>query len=380
MTILLTFSSNTAQVLTSLAEVISDGKNASQTNRDEALHLFQEALEIFQRCLGIQEFHLTEQVTVAGENSTEADGENIDMVSANTSETSEDERWATVVEPVTKDVLVDTALAQLETLAAVCTLEGSQGRNDLAWVDEYYRNILRDKIALYVDGIERHHEAALISAKFLCALLDASFRNGELEVSTYERELAAAFNQDIDLSNDPHGLCDKADSEITFITSVQASLQENLHAQSEDLSQSNTISWKHLTMALDNLAAALKLPGVQNLPRIHLRRGDSELLRYRLSEAPASYDVAIKSAATLIKNAEVYYRGSARLARNEGAADEEREASAKEVVAASIASKSGKYLGHEKSQMAAVAEVIEDMRDEGLLSNESITFISHFFF
>jgi hypothetical protein len=370
--------SNTAQVLTSLAEVTSDGKTAIQTNRDEALHLFQEALEIFQRCLGIQEFQLTEQVTVAEENSTQDDGENIDMISSSTSETSENGRWATIVEPVTKDILVDTALAQLETLAAVCTLVGSKGRNHLAWIDEYYRNVLRDKIALYVDGTDRHQEAALISARFLCALLDASFRSGELEVSTYERELAAAYNQAIDLSNNPHCLCDRADSEITFSTSVQASLQENLHAQSEDLYQINTISWKHLTMALNDLAAASKLPEVQNLPRIHLRRGDCELLRYRLSEEPASYDVAVKSASTLIKNAEVYYRGSARLARNEGAADEEREASVKEVVAASIASKSGKVSELANSQMGAVTEVIGDMRDEGLLSNESIAFIDGF--
>jgi len=361
--------SNTAQVLTSLAEVTSDGKTALQTNRDEALHLFQEALEIFQRCLGIQEFQLTEQVTVAEENSTQDDGENIDMISSSTSETSENGRWATIV---------DTALAQLETLAAVCTLVGSKGRNHLAWVDEYYRNVLRDKIALYVDGTDRHQEAALINARFLCALLDASFRSGELEVSTYERELAAAYNQAIDLSNNPHCLCDRADSEITFSTSVQASLQENLHAQSEDLYQINTISWKHLTMALNDLAAASKLPEVQNLPRIHLRRGDCELLRYRLSEEPASYDVAVKSASTLIKNAEVYYRGSARLARNEGAVDEEREASVKEVVAASIASKSGKVSELANSQMGAVTEVIEDMRDEGLLSNESIAFIDGF--
>jgi hypothetical protein len=375
---LLMVTSNTAQVLTSLAEVTSDGKTAVQTNRDEALHLFQEALEIFQRCLGIQEFQLTEQVTVAEENSTQDDGENIDMISSSTSETSENGRWATIVEPVTKDILVDTALAQLETLAAVCTLVGSKRRNHLAWIDEYYRNVLRDKIALYVDSTDRHQEAALISAKFLCALLDASFRSGELEVSTYERELAAAYNQAIDLSNNPHCLCDRADSEITFITSVQASLQENLHVQSEDLYQINTISWKHLTMALNDLAAASKLPEVQNLPRIHLRRGDCELLRYRLSEEPASYDVAVKSAATLIKNAEVYYRGSARLARNEGAADEEREASVKEVVAASIASKSGKVSELANSQMGAVTEVIEDMRDEGLLSNESIAFIDGF--
>ncbi len=281
------------------------------------------------------------------------------------------------MEPVTQNVLVDTALAQLETLTAVCTLVGSQELNDVAWVDEYYRYILRDKIAFYIDGSVRYHEAALTSAKFLCALLDANFHSGGLDLSTYGRELAAAFNQGIDFSNDPHGLCDKADAEITFITSVQDSLLNHVHSNSEDLYTNNSLSWKHLTMALDCLAAALKLPEVRNLPRIHLRRGDCELLRYRLGQAPASYGIAMKSAATLIKNAEVYYRGSARLAKNEGAADEEREASVKEAVAAAIAGSSANLLKLANSQPAGVSEVIQDMREEGLLSNESITFISN---
>ena len=360
--------------MTSLAEAISEGKNATQKNRDEALRLFQEALELFQRCLGVQEFQLTQQATVTAENPVDFDSENADMAS-NKSEISEDERWTMILEPVTKGTLVDTALAQMETLTAVCALVSSPGLHDLAWIDEYYCNILRDRIALYVDGSERQQEAALTNAKFVSALLDASFRSGQLDIFTYERELAAAFSQDIDLSNDPHGLCDKADTEISFVTSVQVSLQENLRAQSQDLLQLNLLTWKHLTVALDNLAAAIKLPDVQNLPRIHLRRGDCELLRYRLGQAPANYDVAIKSAATLIKNAEIYYRGSAKLARNEGTVDEEREASVKELVAARIAGKAGKFTELTSDQRMALHGIIEDMRDEGLLSDESIALL-----
>ena len=369
--------SNTAQVLTSLAEVTSEGKGASQPNLGETLHLFQEALELFQHCLGVQEFQLTQQATVLEESSAEGDSESTNVVSGSKSETSEDpedERWATIVEPVTKDTLLDTALAQLETLTAICALGSSQKLINLAWVDEYYRNILRDRIARYVDGTERHQEAALTNAEFTCALLDASFRSGQLDVSTYERELSVAFNQGINISNDPQGLCDKADIEILFITSVQASIQDKLLAHAQDLSQLHALRWKHLTVALDNLAAAAKLPQVQNLPRIHLRRGDCELLRYRLAEA--SYDMAVKSAATVIKNAEVYYRGSARFARNEGAADEEREASVKEAIAARIAGNAEKFLVIGCNQRGAVLEVIEEMSDEGLLSHETVALIS----
>ena len=374
----LTFDSNTAQVLTSLAEATSEGRGATQTNQDEALQLFREGLELFERCLGLQEFQLTEQASVRAEKSAEADGENVDMSRGNETETSEGEQWTALVEPVTKDALVDTVLAQMETLTAICTLVSSEMFSDFAWVDEYYRSILRDKIAVYVDGTERHHEAALTTAKFMCTLLDAGFRGGQLDATTYERELVAAFNQDVDLSNDPHGLCDKADAEITFITSVQAALQENLRTDPDNLSQLYTLSWKHLSIALNNLATASTIPVVQNLPGVHLRRGDCELLRYRLAETPASFDVAIKSAATLIKNAEIYYRGSARLARNEGAVDEELEASVKEAIAASIAGNAGKLSELLSGQTEAVPEIIEDMRDEGLLSKESVALIRNF--
>ncbi len=369
--------SNTAQVLTSLAEATSEGKGATQTNLGETLHLFQEALELFQRCLGVQEFQLIQQATVLEESSAEGDIESTGVVGGSKSETSEDpedERWATIVEPVTKDTLLDTALAQLEMLTAVCALRSSQELDDLAWVNEYYHNILRDRIARYVDGTERHLEAALTNAKFTCALLDVSFRSGQLDVSTYERELSVAFNQGIDLSNDPHSLCDKADIEILFITSVQASVQHKLLAHAQDISQLHTLRWKHLTMALDHLAAAAKLPQVQNLPRIHLRRGDCELLRYRLAEA--SYDMAVKGAATVIKNAEVYYQGSARLARYEGAADEEREASVKEAIVVRIAGNAEPFLELVSSQRGAILEIVEEMRDEGLLSHETVALIS----
>ena len=330
--------------------------------------------------MGVQEFQLTQQAHVAAEIPIEVDGGNVDMANSNKTEILEDEKWATILEPLTKDTLLDTALAQLETLTAICALVNSQGLHILAWVGEYYRNILRGRITVHVDGTQRRHEAVLTNAKFICALLDASFRNEKLDVFTYERELATAFGKDIDLSNDPHGLCDEADIQISFVNSVQVYLQEDLHAQSQDLSRLNILSWKHLTRALDNLAAALKLPNVQNLPRIHLRRGDCELLRYRLGQAPTNYDVAVKSAPTLIKNAEVYYRGSAKLARNEGAVDEEREASVKEIFAAGIAGNAGNagnLMELTSNHGMAALEIFEDMRDEGMLSEESIALLGN---
>ena len=147
-------------------------------------------------------------------------------------------------EPVTKDALLDTTIAQIDTLTAVCSLGSSH--TGLAWVEEYYRTTLKDKVLFY--GSSRRHEAALAQAKFTCALSDAAFRGGRLDLPTYENELNAAFiNQDLDMSNDPQSLCDKADGELAFTASVQAAVQQ---AQFTELAQISSICWKHITKAV----------------------------------------------------------------------------------------------------------------------------------
>ena len=361
----LTHSSNTAQVLTSLAEAISEGRNPSASPQDEALRLLQESLELFQRCLNVQEFRLTqdqEHGTPEAQPPIVANNTSVDNVISSTSNASEEEVWASVEEPVTKDALLDTTIAQLETLTAICCL----GHSGLAWVEEYYRTTLKDKISFYVDGSSRRHEAALAQAKLTCALSDAAFRGGQLDLPRYENELNAAF--DLDMSNDPQSLCDKADAELAFNASVQAAVQQ---AQSTELAQISTICWKHITKALDSLTAASKLPGAQNLPRIHLRRGDCELLRLHLGDAPLNYGLAVKSAPILLKNAEVYFRGAANLAKKDvGTEEEQSEAEVKQLIAAGLAGDTDKLSLLVKTGRDLVESVVEEMRNDGLIGDE----------
>src|SRR5271156_5358027 len=51
--------SNTAQVLTSLVEAITEDRSGSASNED-GLRLLEEAIELFQRCLTLQEFDYAE--------------------------------------------------------------------------------------------------------------------------------------------------------------------------------------------------------------------------------------------------------------------------------------------------------------------------------
>ena len=367
--------SNTAQVLTSLAETISEGKRPSGSPRDEALRLFQESLELFQRCLNVQELRLTQDQ----ENSTQEvlpPPDTHNNLSGAEPDASEEEVWASVEEPVTQGALLDTTIAQLDTLTAICTLGSSH--TGLAWVEEYYRTTLKDRVASYVDGSTRYHEATLAQAKLTCALSDEAFRGGRLDLPTYEKELNAAFtSQNLDLSNDPPSLCDKADAELAFNASVQAAVHQ---AQITELSQLSSICWKHITKALDSLTAASKLPDAQNLPRIHLRRGDCELLRLYLGEAPLKYDLAIKSAPTLLKNAEIYFRGAANLAKRDVSAEEEQnEAEVKQSIVAGLIGDAEKFSLLVKSQRDLVESIAKEMRDEGLLGEDSLQRIESMF-
>lgn len=282
-----------------------------------------------------------------------------------------EETWVSVEEPVTKDSLLDTLITQLETLTTACGLPTSQGSTNLGWIEEYYR-VLKDKMALLAHDTERAREAALANAKFMAAFADASFRYGQLDMLEYEREQNAAFNKSLDLSNDPQGLCDRADAEHMFSASIFASVQVINQLAGPDLAQLNELRWKHITRALDDLTTASKIPNAEHLPRIHLRRGDCELLRYQLGREPDSHPIAAKSAATLIKNAEVYYRGAAALARNAGKEEEAQEGLIKEAVVASIAGSNSKLQEFSRTDEKAVTEIVEDMREEGLLLGNDI--------
>ena len=368
-------------MLTSLAETLSEGRASVETHRDEALRLFQEALELFQRCLNVQEFKYTQaQENSAQQAASLSDANPADeaTMSGNASNASEEEVWASVEEPITKDTLLDTAIAQLDTLTAICTLGSSHVHSGLAWVEEYYRTELNDRINSYLSATSHQHEAALARAKFVAAISEAAFRGGTLDLSTYERELNAAFtHQDLDLSNDPQALCDRADAYLSFNASVQNVLQQ---AQSTELTQIGSTCWKIITKALDSLTAASKLPEAENLPRMHLRRGDCELLRLHLGEAPLKYDLAIKSAPTLLKNAELYFRGAAALAkRNDDAEEEQKEAEVKETIALALADNSEKLTSLIKLRRDFVGVAVEEMRDEGLLGEQSVQKLGRLF-
>ncbi|KAL8941198.1 MAG: hypothetical protein Q9211_001912 [Gyalolechia sp. 1 TL-2023] len=339
--------------------------------------MFQEALGLFQRCLGLQEYQFG-QPEVDTRASTlgpmELDQGAGDATKSNApepaqfdGEPSDDDTWAIIVEPVTHCTLLDTLLAQVETLTSVCGLLSVQGTSDPSWVEQYYQDLLQDRIVAAAKETERQHETRLAQAKFNCALADAGFGTSRVDLPMYEREIVAAYEDLMVSGHDPQALCDRADAEVVFNASIERYLGRSVEILPEDTNRINAIRWKHLTKALDSLAGAGNLPGVKNLPRIQLRRGDCEMLRRRLGSAPSNYDIASKSEPTLLKNAEIYYRGAARLAKAGAATDEEKEALAKAAIAADLTANKGRLRERIAIDRLHSREVIEDMIEEGLL-------------
>ncbi|RAL60714.1 hypothetical protein DID88_009820 [Monilinia fructigena] len=174
------------------------------------------------------------------------------LLSDASSQPPQDDRWATIVEPVTLDTLLDTLIAQLQTLATLCGLVNVDAGRGLAWIEEYSTPLIGQKLQDYLQGTtDREQEAGLAKSNFIAALADANFRVQRIDLGTYERVLNDAYSS-LDLDDHPEGLCDKAEAFISY----NASLRLNYDAaQSPDVSASR---WKVLSAALDHLTKSFQ--------------------------------------------------------------------------------------------------------------------------
>ncbi|KAL4870191.1 hypothetical protein BDV12DRAFT_166360 [Aspergillus spectabilis] len=366
---------NTAQVLTSLAEVVTDTRRPVEEQLNQAVKFLQEAIELFQRCLVLQELRYTEMQEEIRQMEYGEFGQSEQMQDMqeepDVSEPKEpqQEQWAAVVEPVTKDTLVDTAVAQLDALATLCNLLTYDPGVGLNWVEEYSTELLQEKISAYVEDSSRHHEAALARARFNAALNEVLYRSGRTDVETYYSAVTSSFGPDLNVSADPEGLCAKADALVSFNT---ATTEQPPYHDKEAFAKSLGFRWQALSAALDALTKASKLPDAENLPKIHLARGDTEMSRWRLGFSPWEYGMAQQYGMTLLQNAQTYYRGAAALARRDGSAREERDGTCKEALAAALEGRKDKLALLKGSAPKELLGVAEDMVEDGWVSGSDM--------
>lgn len=308
---------NTAQVLTSIAEI-----HARDGADQQALQTLEQALELQTRCLALQELKLEEAAQQQADLNTQSDDDvgGVDLPKLEDAEkssavNSNEEQWFSIVEPVTKETLIDTILAQLGTLTTLCSILSSLANpalsSSLAWVEEFSTKLVKTKLPVLVQGAtpERVQEVALTSAIFVSNLLEAGYRMESIDAETYKRERDEAFKSpELGLNGSFAALSANASSLISFSAALKD--RENLSMGSH-ASQ----SWNTLSAAIANLAAAANIsePIPDEIAETHLLRGNCSLLQYRLGRPPVSYQPAAKNEVQLLKNAAVFYRNASKL-------------------------------------------------------------------
>lgn len=363
---------NTAQVLTSIAEEIA---NDDSIPDKEALKLLQEALELQSKCYSIQEFKLEEGIEQERRANEQA-ASTVDVPQPSVAQeapdqhaTEEDDQWFTVVEPVTRDSLIDTVVAQFNTLTTLCSILTNDPAiappSTLPMIEEYSSNLVQKIPSISQDKPERLREISLSKANFVSVLLEAGLKSGKVDAATYKRERDTAFTfPELSGQGSAEVLLANARSLLSF-NSALADIYYN----------DGAVRWNALTEGIQHLTTASKVQGIDpsELATTHLLRGDANLFLYSLALPPASHQAAITNAAQLAKNAEVFYRNASKLS---GGREEKAVANLRSVVAQHLQQQVANGTALDIGAVVTAAgssgpqwalEQLEDMVAEGLL-------------
>lgn len=374
---------NIGQVLTSIAEEISNDDSASGP---DAVAYLEEALEFFQRCLVLQELRYTQSQEMAAESlraSREASEEDASMqeivdMQDSPDAGSEKEQWASIIEPVTKDTLIDTIIAQLSTSTTLCSILGSSqeafGSPNLAWIEEYSSKLLNAHLPTLLEGTERSTEVAVAKAVFISAMLEAGFRREQIDLQTYRRERDAAFAE-LPISTSFAAIMANVMSLFAFNQALS-----DTYAIATETTNLPALRWNALAKAISNLTTASEILDIasEDFPKIHSFRGDASLSQYQLSKPPNSYGPALKNSAALLKNAEVFYRNTSRLTSDE---DERNKSKLQEAIVMLLQGNMQMGRTHIETMAAKRGEKwlrdqVKEMLDEGSLGEDDVAKIA----
>jgi hypothetical protein len=189
----LTRFSNTGQVLTSLAAEVAVN-NPSQALGDLASCVFlEEATGFLNRCFAIQQAEFakfeeqiasanTDASSVQAGGSNQAPAQDVSPSATPQTQSEKEEQWVSVREPVTRNDVLDTILALVETLSVLCSrssrLEGSQARKYLHTVEQLGTSTLLEQLSSLAKLTERGVDAAIAQAGLISAVSEAKYRMG----------------------------------------------------------------------------------------------------------------------------------------------------------------------------------------------------------
>ncbi|KAH0385349.1 hypothetical protein KCU92_g3563, partial [Aureobasidium melanogenum] len=372
---------NTAQVMITIAEYVTEAGIFSA--QADSVALLREALELLSACFTRQEMLVEEQ----NANSMEAEGgvaveqqappaeptaSSSRAAEDAESEGEEEGEYVSVQAYITPSDLLDTARSSLTALTLLITLEDPSNVSPLAKMGI---TLVESKIPQYLSQIEAEERAqeepeiALERAEFHAALTVADLKLGTATANDSLSRLQQAF-ESLDITTNVAVMCTYADSLVELTTT----------AQNFSPSSAATTCWSTLSKAQDLYAAAVKINDAEakaRKARVYESRGDVELLRFNLATTPAAgLSPAIqKSAPTLIKNAQTYYRGAMNLFRAEGDVEAAAKVEVRGLIAAML---EGKLNGSIEQQIIAALgqkgeagrAVAMDMLRESLLPED----------
>lgn len=369
---------NTAQVLTSISEELANGGST-----EEAINLLQSAQNLRAQCLSVQEQKYTEtkeqerearEMFAAPPNHDDAAQEMQDEHSdANSAKPSEEGPWASVLEPVTAETLLDTIIACFGTMTTLCTTISTSrypGWQDLMTKIESQHTQLMGKaqgLSLPLTDTEKLNEISLTDAILRSAMLDASFTFSDVvPAATYKSMLDDLWDvtrSQLNLEASVDALIAHANASVTFNSSLSTKQDDpNAGPQAE-------FRWAALTSAIKSLTTASRISSIsqEDKAKTHLLRGDVSLLQYRLSTGPVIHRQAAANAKTLLKNAEVFYQNTAHLSGEQE--DKDRALFRCTVVRNIVNGARGPALNavFASDQETRAAEELQEMIDEGLL-------------
>jgi tetratricopeptide (TPR) repeat protein len=418
---------NTAQVLTSLAETLLES-GTQESAKAPARILLEEAVDIFTKCLASQQQEYEQiQIEIAKANALqEGDGaadpeqdsaaQSAAQDSMETSSTSSDApgQWATVVEPVSPETILETCSAQL---GALSTLVGLYDLADLPNIEAKAQSGLdtvNTKIPALINLIQDSpfsksneeptagptlsinstpadepktspkEDAVLAAANFQSAIAEATYRSGQTTTVQYAGQIEQLFTALTTISADNNEL---APGFVNALSSYADALIELASAVSDNPQYSPSspsfvadleIQWKALTQAQTILTKLSSAPYTTTLSPsriadVYLARGDTDLFRLRISLFEGAKPAWVKSKNVLVGNAGVFYRGARTYAEKAGSVDVHKTADVKAVVAEILKEAvSGSNVKKEqwKGKGEGVVRVLEQMVEEGIIGKE----------
>ncbi|KAI0460377.1 hypothetical protein F5B21DRAFT_5124 [Xylaria acuta] len=333
---------NMAQVLTGMAEIIAQDDEADDL---EALQNIEQALEIQTRCFELQQAAFAKsrlELERAMRETAEQATAQIDSGQAAADPASEsqsisrEEQWAVIEEPITAVTLLETTIAQIEALIALCSIlsssltsspeSGHASATALSRIDSYSENLLTRTLPTLINENQsilesRLSDVMLPRAVFMSNYLELSFRLSAINVEKYTRELEAAFTQP--------GLDVTSGDVLLASARALLSLNSALVLVSAGVSDATagSLRWRILIEAQSRLSSVASIPDIDKhtLATTHSSRGDVSLFLQILAYPPVAHSQAQTTTPQLLKSAEIYYRNAGKLLGSLGrSADEER--------------------------------------------------------